>query len=88
MISKVKWIKIRLNYFFNDFDRKKIKVTSSGTSPTGIDKILKMTLAPPGGHDEGVEVKHVVEKTIRDHPLIIVSGEITASLRSALSWDP
>ena len=31
---------------------------------------------------------NIVEKTIRNHPLIFVSGEITASLRSALSWDP
>ena len=66
----------------------KIKVTSSGTSRAGDDKLLKMTLTPPGGRDEGVEVKHIVEKTIRNHPLIFVSGEITASLRSALSWDP
>jgi len=54
----------------------KIKVTSSGTSRAGVDKILKMTLTPPGGRDEGVEVKHIVERTIRNHPLIFVSGEI------------
>ena len=61
-------LKIRLNYFLTILTENKIKVTSSGTTPVGIDKILKMTLTPPGGRDEGVEVKHIVEKTIRNHP--------------------
>ena len=43
-------LKISENKFLIDLDRKNIKLTSSGTSPTRNDKILKMTLQPPGGH--------------------------------------
>ena len=47
-------LKIRLNYFLTILTENKIKVTSSGTSPASIDKILKMVLTPPGGRDEGL----------------------------------
>ena len=40
------------NTFLIDLDRKNIKLTSLGTSPARIDKMLKMTLAPPGGRTE------------------------------------
>ena len=40
------------NDFLIDLVRKNIKLTSSGTSPARIDKMLKMTLAPPGGRTE------------------------------------
>ena len=40
--------------FLTILTENKIKVTSSGTSPASIDKILKMALTPPGGRDEGV----------------------------------
>ena len=61
-------LKIGLNYFLTILTENKIKVTSSGTSPASIDKVLKMALTPPGGRDEGVKVKHIVEQTIRNHP--------------------
>ena len=54
-------IKILENNFLIDRDRKNIKLTLSGTSPAGIVKILKMTLAPPGRHKEVVRVGHIVE---------------------------
>ena len=40
------------NDFLIDLVRKNIKLTSYGTSPARIDKMLKMTLAPPGGRTE------------------------------------
>ena len=40
------------NTFLIDLDRKNIKLTSLRTSPARIDKMLKMTLAPPGGRTE------------------------------------
>ena len=50
MLSKK--LKTYENNFLIDLDRKKLKLTSSGTSPARIDKMLKMTLAPPGGRIE------------------------------------
>ena len=49
------------NTFLIDLDRKNIELTSSGTSPARIDKMLKMTLAPPGGHTEQVRIWHIVK---------------------------
>ena len=40
------------NTFLIDLDRKNVELTSSGTSPARLDKMLKMTLAPPGGRTE------------------------------------
>ena len=45
-------LKINENNFLIDFDRKNIKLTTSGTSTAGNDEILKMTLTPPGVHTE------------------------------------
>ena len=44
-----------------DLDQKNIKLTSSGTSPTEIVKILKMTLAPPSARLELVLIWHIVK---------------------------
>ena len=49
------------NIFLIDLDRKNIKLISSGTSPTRIVKILKMTLVPPGGHIELVLICHLAK---------------------------
>ena len=57
-----------------DVDRKNIKLTSSGTWPAQLDKILKITLPPPGGHGEVVKVGFIVKQTIRNNLLIYVSG--------------
>ena len=46
--------------FLIDFDRKNIKLTSSGTSSARIDKMLKMTLAPPGGRTEVIESHYII----------------------------
>ena len=46
--------------FLIDFDRKNIKLTSSGTSSARIDKMLKMTLAPPGGRTEVIERHYII----------------------------
>ena len=59
-------LKIHENNFLIDLDRKNIKLTSSGNSTAGIVKILKMTLAPPGGRTELVSIRHIVKLTIRD----------------------
>ena len=59
-------LKIYENNFLIDLDRKNMKLTSSGTSPAQIDKILKMPLAPPRGRGEAVKVRHIVEQTIRN----------------------
>ena len=40
------------NNFLIDLDRENIKLISSGTLSAGMDKILEMTLAPPGGRKE------------------------------------
>ena len=53
-------LKIYENNFPIDLDRKNIKLTSSGTSAR-MDKMLKMTLAPPGGHTEVVESHYTIE---------------------------
>ena len=45
------------NDFLIDLVRKNTKLTSSGTSPARIDKMLKMTLAPPGGCAELVKIR-------------------------------
>ena len=49
-------LKINENNFLIDHDRKNIKLTSSGTRPAEIVKVLKMTLAPPGDLTELVKV--------------------------------
>ena len=54
-------LKIYENNFPIDLDRKNIKLTSSGTSPARMDKILKMTLAPPGDHTELVMIRDIVK---------------------------
>ena len=54
-------LKIYDNNFLIDLDRKNIKLTSSGTSSARMDKMLKMTLAPPGGHTEVVESHYTLE---------------------------
>ena len=54
-------IKILENIFLIDRDRKNIKLNLSGTSPAGFVKILKTTLASPGGRKEVVKVGHIVE---------------------------
>ena len=46
--------------FLIDFDRKNIKLTSSGTSAARIDKMLKMTLAPPGGRTEVIKSHYII----------------------------
>ena len=81
-------LKIYENNFPIDLDRKNIKLFSSGTCPAQIDKLLKMSLAPSGGLGETVKVRHIVKQTIRNDFPIFDLGQITASLRSALSWDP
>ena len=43
-----------------DLDRKNIKLSSSGTSPVRIYKMLKMTLAPPGGRTEVIEGHYII----------------------------
>ena len=45
-------LKIWENNFLIDLDRENIKLISSGTLSAGMDKILEMTLAPPGGRKE------------------------------------
>ena len=45
-------LKIWENNFLIDLDRENIKLISSGTWSAGMDKILEMTLAPPGGRTE------------------------------------
>ena len=60
LCRKIKILKILENNFLIDRDRNNIKVTLSGTSPAGIVKILKMTLAPPGGCAELVMILHIV----------------------------
>ena len=50
--------------------------------------MLKMTAAPPGGRGEIPKVGQIVKQTTKNDLLIFVRGWITASLRSALSWDP
>ena len=52
--------KVCWNNFLIVPDRKNIKLISSGTWPAQIDKILKMTLAPPGGRGEVVKVRRIV----------------------------
>ena len=54
-------LKLKKKYFLIDLDRKNIKLTSSGTSPAGIVKILKMALAPPGGRIELVLIWHIAK---------------------------
>ena len=54
-------LKIYENNFLIDFDRKNIKLTSSGTSPPRMDKLLKVTLAPPGDHTEVIESHYIIE---------------------------
>ena len=54
-------LKIYENNFPIDLDRKNIKLTSSGTSSARMDKMLKMTLAPPGGHTEVVKSHYTIE---------------------------
>ena len=62
------------NNFLIDLDRKNIKLTSSGTSSARIDKMLKMTLAPPGGRTEVIESHYIIEKTISNDPLKLFPG--------------
>ena len=54
-------IKILENNFLIDRDRKNLNITSSGTSPAEIVKILKMTLTPPCDHTELVKVRYLVK---------------------------
>ena len=54
-------MKILGNNFLIDRDRTNIKLTLSGTSPAEIVKILRMTLASPGGRKEVGKVEHIVE---------------------------
>ena len=54
-------LKIYENNFLIDLDRKNIKLTSSGTSLARMDKILKMSLAPPADHTELVMIRDIVE---------------------------
>ena len=49
------------NDFLIDLVRKNIKPTSSGTSTARIDKMLKMTLAPPGGRTEVIWSHYIIE---------------------------
>ena len=42
------------NNFLIELDRRNIKLTSSGTSSARIDKMLEMTLAPPGDRTEEI----------------------------------
>ena len=53
-------LKIYENNFLIDLDRENIKLPSSGNSTAGIVKILKMTLAPPGGRRELVLIRHIM----------------------------
>ena len=53
--------KLSENNYLIDLDRKNIKLSSSGTSPAQIDKMLKMTLAPPGGRTEVIESHSLIE---------------------------
>ena len=67
-------LKIWEYIFVIDLDRKNVKLTSSGTWPAHLDKILKITLPPPGGHGEIVKVWFIVKQTIRNNLPISVSG--------------
>ena len=49
------------NNYLIDLDRKNINLNSSGTSPGRIDKMLKMTLAPPAGRTEVIEGHYIIE---------------------------
>ena len=67
-------LKIWEYIFVINLDRKNVKLTSSGTWPAQLDKILKITLPLPGGHGEVVNVWFIVKQTIRNNLLISVSG--------------
>ena len=49
------------NNYLIDLDRKNMKLSASGTSSARIDKMLKMTLAPPGGRIEVIEGHYIIE---------------------------
>ena len=49
------------NNFLIDLDRKNIKLSTSGTSSARIDKMLKISLAPPGGRTEVIESHYIIE---------------------------
>ena len=57
-----------------DLDRKNIKLSSSGTSPVRIYKMLKMTLAPPGGRTEVIESQYIIEWTASNDLLNFFPG--------------
>ena len=59
---------------YDNFDRKNIKITSIGTFVAQINKMLKMTLAPPGGRGEILKVRQIVKETTRNDLLIFVRG--------------
>ena len=44
-----------------DLDREYVKLSLSSTSLVRIHKMLKMTLAPPGGHTEVIECHYIIE---------------------------
>ena len=66
--------KLSDNSFLIHLDRKNIKLTSSGTLPARINKVLKMTLAQPGGRTEVIESQYIIELTISNDLLNFFPG--------------